>query len=377
MIKFNIPYISNNEISFIKKAIRSGSFTGNNHFSKLCEDFLTKKYGFSQCYLTPSCTSAIEMASLILDLKPNDEIIVPSYTFASCPNPFLMQGIKVVFADCEPTIPNISPKSIAKLISKKTKAIMMMHYGGFACDVEKIQAICKKNKLFLIEDAAQCINAFYKNKPLGSFGDIGVFSFHETKNIHCGEGGLIAVNNPHLLEKAETIRQYGTNRTAFLENKITHYESVGIGLSFFQSEINAAFLYAQLQDIDIVTKKRKELWLYYFDALEKINTHHFFSLPKINKNYNLNYHTFFIVLNDKSLSDKLINHLNTHKINAVKHFYPLHLSKLHQDNCSTKVALKNVEKFNNSLVRLPLHFNLTFKEIDFMVEKIALFFNLK
>ena len=178
MIKFNIPYISGKEITFINEVISNQSFSGDNNYSRLCEQFFEEKYGFNKCYLTPSCTSALEMASLILELNPGDEIVVPSYTFASCPNPFLIKGVKVILADCEESYPNISVQHIQRLITPKTKAIMIMHYGGVACDVLKIKALCKEHNLYLIEDAAQGINAFYNNQPLGSFGDIAVFSFH-------------------------------------------------------------------------------------------------------------------------------------------------------------------------------------------------------
>jgi len=371
-----VPYVSNKEIIFIKKVIENKSFAGNNEYSKRCETLLEKKYNFNKCYLTPSCTAAIEMAALILDLKINDEIIVPSYTFASCPNPFLINGAKIVLADCEKDYPNISAHHVETLISPKTKAIMVMHYGGVACDIDEIKAICNKNKLFLIEDAAQCINSYYHNKPLGSFGDIGVFSFHETKNITCGEGGLIVINNPKLLKKAETVRQYGTNRTNFIQNNLSHYESVGKGLALFQSEINAAFLYAQLQAIDLVAENRKQLWNYYYNQLSKLASNLTFSLPQINANTSTNNHTFFITLKDKKDTNPLIDFLGNNDIVVVKHFYPLHQSKFYSKKHNGNNFL-NATRFNNTLIRLPLHHYLTFKDIDFIVERIGTYFLLK
>jgi len=377
VINFNIPYVSGNEEAHIKEAITNRSFAGNNYYSKLCETFLEEKYGFNKCFLTPTCTAAIEIAALLLDLKPEDEIIIPSYTFPSCPNPFLIGGAKIVFADTENDYPNVSANHIKQLITPNTKAIMVMHYGGVGCELESIQSICKQNNLFLIEDAAQCINSYYNNKPLGSFGDVSVFSFHETKNIHCGEGGMIVINNPDLIEKVEIIRQYGTNRTDFINNKLPHYESVGLGLALFQSEINAAFLYAQLQEINAVSENRNKLWKHYYNSLEKIVSDSTFKLPPstlIRVALNSNHHTFFIrVQNEKDLNP-LIEHLSKNNITAVKHFYPLHQSKFHSENNNSS-GCTNATQFNNTLIRLPLHHYLSPKNIDFIVEKIASYFS--
>ncbi|MBL4668540.1 MAG: dTDP-4-amino-4,6-dideoxygalactose transaminase [Flavobacteriales bacterium] len=371
MIKFNVPYVSNNEEKHIRDVISNKKFSGNGKYSKLCEDFLENKYSFNKCYLTPSCTAAIEITALLLDLNPGDEIIIPSYTFASCPNPFLIGGAKIIFADTEKDYPNVSVNHIESLITQNTKAIMIMHYGGVTCNLEKIQAICKQNNLFLIEDAAQCINAFHNKKPLGTFGDVSVFSFHETKNVNCGEGGMIVINNPDLLEKVEIIRQYGTNRTDFIKNGLSHYESVGLGLALFQSEINAAFLYAQLQDIDDISEKRKILWNYYNNSLKKIASESTFKLPQVNPNFNN--HIFFITVRNRKDTDTLIQFLVKNNISAVKHFYPLHQSKFHASN-NNKGDFPNATEFNETLIRLPLHHYLTVKKIDFIVEKIDAFF---
>jgi len=374
VIKFNIPYVSGNEIERIGEAIANKSFSGNNHFSKLCEAYLEEKYGFNKCYLTPSCTAALEMAALIFELEPGDEIIVPSFTFASCPNPFLIGGVKVVLADCDKTFPNISVRSIEGLITPKTKAIMVMHYGGIACDLNSVMAICKVHGLFLIEDAAQCLNAFYAGKPLGSFGDIGVFSFHETKNIHCGEGGMIAVNNPALVDKAEIVRQYGTNRSVFLKGQVSHYESVGLGLAMFQSELNASFLYEQLKHISIVTDKRKALWNYYYHSLNHNRFFQYFTLPEVEEINDSNYHVFFILLNDAQQTNSLIDYLSKQNVMITKHFYPLHLSDSFKESSLIDLTFPNATFYNNSLVRLPLYYSLTNKDIDIIVEQLESFF---
>ncbi len=374
MIKFNKPYISGNEEKLISSAISESGIESDGQYTKLCQSFFQEKYGFNKCYLTPSCTSAIEMAMLTLDLQPEDEIIIPSYTFSTCPNPFIISKVKVVLADCDKNYPNISPEHVKELITPNTKAVMIMHYGGVACDMNEILALCKQHDLYLIEDAAQCIDAYYKNKPLGSFGDISVLSFHYTKNITCGEGGLIAINNLNLIEKANIAREYGTNRASFKQYNLPHYESVGLGLAFFQSEINAIFLYAQLQDIDVVSQNRKKLWDHYFNALKGLASGSTFKLPEINSNATSNNHTFFITVQNENDTNELIDYLAKNNISAVKHFYPLHQSKFHSGKQSNN-DFPNATRFNNTLIRLPLHHYLTFKEINFIVEKISIFFN--
>lgn len=375
MIKFNIPYVSGKELAYIEKTITSKSFAGGKTYTKLCQEFFEEEYNFNKCYLTSSCTSAIEMAALILDLKPNDEIIIPSFTFASCPNPFLISGAKVVLADCEKNYPNISSNHVKSLITKNTKALMVMHYGGFGCDMDEIRLLCNKHNLYLIEDAAQSIHSYYNNNALGSYGDLSVFSFHETKNIHCGEGGMLVVNNKSLTNKAEIVRQYGTNRVDFLNGKVSHYESVGLGLSFFQSELNAAFLFAQLQEIENVTNKRKELWELYHSNLNIISSNETFKLCDESVIKNSNAHNFFIILSENINIDNFLAYLNKKEVQAVKHFYPLHLSKLHQNNSSEHNDFPNTNQLNKKLVRLPLHTYLTPKDINYITQIIIEYFS--
>lgn len=374
MIKFNTPYLSGKESSNIEEALESRNFSGGKKYTSLCENFLENEFGFRKCYLTPSCTAAIEMAALLLDLNENDEVIIPSYTFASCPNPFLICGAKIVLADCETLYPNVSVSHIQSLISKNTKAIMVMHYGGVACNMVDIKELCQKHNIFLIEDAAQCIGSSYKEKPLGSYGDISMFSFHETKNITCGEGGALAINNPNLIEKAEVIRQYGTNRTAFLEGKTNHYEWIGLGLALFQSEVNAAFLYSQLQDIEPVNDNRKFLWKHYYNLLKNLASKSTFELPSLSNYDEFNAHIFFITLSDENLTNKFIEHLRQNNIAAAKHFYPLHMSKNFPNSSSNK-GYPNATKFCNTLVRLPLHHYLTKEDIEKIVTHIKSFFD--
>lgn len=374
MIAFNVPYLSGRETSVMHEVLKNKHFSGDGKYTKLCEDFLQTNYDFKKCYLTPSCTAAIEMAALLLDLNANDEIIVPSYTFASCPNPFLIGSAKVVLADCESNYPNISVAHIEKLITSNTKAIMVMHYGGVGCDMIAIKALCKKHNIFLIEDAAQCIGSYYDNLPLGSYGDISVLSFHETKNITSGEGGALIVNNESLINKAEVIRQYGTNRTLFLNGETNHYEWTGLGLALFQSEMNAAFLYSQLNDIEEVNSYRKTLWNKYYELLKTLSVQNTFNLPDIDEEANFNAHTFFICMNDANKALALIQYLNKNNIKAVKHFYPLHLSSTFP-NFRSDESYPNATKFSNGLIRLPLHHYLTFNDIELVVARIKEFFS--
>ncbi|MCP4884162.1 MAG: dTDP-4-amino-4,6-dideoxygalactose transaminase, partial [Flavobacteriales bacterium] len=263
MIPFNAPYITGNEIKFIEDAINSGKLSGDGYFTKKCQSYFESNFGFKKTFLTSSCTDALEMSAMLLNANPMDEIILPSYTYVTSALAFLRQGLKIIFSDSLDDNPNIDPKKIEPLITEKTKAILVVHYAGVACDMEKIMTIAQKHNLIVIEDCAQAISSYYGEKPLGTFGQLSCFSFHETKNIISGEGGLLAVNDQKLISRAEKIWEKGTNRSQFLKGIINKYEWVDIGSSFLPSELTAAFLWAQLQSLHQIQEKRLENWNYY------------------------------------------------------------------------------------------------------------------
>jgi dTDP-4-amino-4,6-dideoxygalactose transaminase len=372
MIPFNVPFASGDELTQISAAIADNKLSGNGHFTKKCKAFFKERYGFANSFLTTSCTAAIQMVAIAMDLEAGDEIILPSYTFSSTPNPFLIAGAIVKFADSEPDHPNVALKSIASLITPKTKAIMVVHYGGYACDILGIKALCDQHGLLLIEDAAQCIQGFHQGKPLGSFGDFSVFSFHETKNIHCGEGGLLVVNNLNFVEKAETIWNYGTNKKAFLSGEVDSYEWTGLGLSFCLSEINAAYLYAQLQHVEKVTQTRKSLWESYFRALKPLEKLGLLKLPQI-KGEDSSYHTFYVCTLSRKRYLDLQKHLLTNFVLAVQHYYPLHESAFAKAE-GLSADLPNASYFGDNLLRLPLYEGLTTTQVDQITKLILDFY---
>lgn len=372
MIPFNTPFASGEELQRISEAIADKKLSGNGHFTRQVTSFFKTNYEFENTFLTTSCTAAIQMIAIALQLKKGDEIIIPSYTFSSTPNPFLINGAKVIFADSEPNHPNISVESLLSKITPQTKAIMVVHYGGYACDIEKIQAICREKNIILIEDAAQCIDAYYKGKPLGSFGDFSVFSFHETKNIHCGEGGLLVVNKEDYIDTMHTIWNYGTNKKAFLSGEVDSYEWTGIGLSFCMSEINAAYLYAQLLKIKDVTQKRKELWETYYSILLPLARSGKIELPVIDGNES-SYHTFYLIPKDRDSYLQLQKHLITNFILAVQHYYPLHESKFAKEQ-GINYSLPQASKFGQRLLRLPLFYDLTKEQTNHICNKIFEFY---
>ena len=266
------------ELVYIEQSVKNGKISGDGLFTQKCSQFFENRYGFSKVLLTTSCTDALEMAAILINLQPGDEIIAPSYTFVSTVNAFVLRGAHVVFVDSEKETPNLSVDEIEALITPKTKAIVAVHYAGVACDIDRLKEICTKHNLFLIEDAAQAIDSYYKGKPLGSFGDLAAFSFHETKNIISGEGGLLVINNPEFIARAEIIREKGTNRSAFFRGEVDKYNWVDIGSSFLPSDIIAAFLLAQLESLDNIQKKRKAIWDRYHQGLKKTSRTRFFEI---------------------------------------------------------------------------------------------------
>ncbi len=347
--------------------------TGDFDLMRMAEQFLETKYKFSKVFLTNSCTMALEMAAVLVDIQPGDEIILPSYTFVSTANAFALRGAKLVFADSKSDHPNMDENELERLINLKTKAIVVVHYAGVACDMDKVISLARKNKLLVIEDAAQCIDSFYKRKALGTQGDIACFSFHETKNIHCGEGGCLVVNSPSLMHRADSIKNKGTNRSAFMRNEVKKYEWVDLGFSATPSAISVAFLYPQLLDIDKVQAKRKKIWNRYFENLSIDTLMGKVQLPNIPDYASNNAHIFYLVCKSEAERNLLIEYLKKQDIQAVFHYQTLHDSSYYSNKHDGRELL-NAEKYSKCLLRLPLFFDLSLKEVDYISEKIIEFY---
>jgi dTDP-4-amino-4,6-dideoxygalactose transaminase len=371
-IPFNIPFISGNEVTYIHEVIQEKVFSSPGKFTKKCEKELTNLTGCDEIRLTTSCTSALELAALTINLKVGDEVILPSFTFVSTANAFALRGAKLVFVDINPKTMCLDENLLEKAISKKTKAVVLVHYAGLTENIEKVVEMCKTHNIFLIEDAAQNIDSYYKNKHLGTFGDLGCFSFHDTKNIHCGEGGAILINNKSLIEKVDFILEKGTNRKAFLAGKIDNYTWQSLGSSYGLSEINAAFLYAQLQEIKIVTKKRRAIYASYQEHLQPLKQKGLIDFPMTENNHNA--HIFFIKVENKKLRNELINHMKKSGISAYFHYSPLHLSEMGKQyryvNTGNDFSATESEK----MVRLPLFYELTENEVEWICKSVKRFF---
>ncbi|MCB9201425.1 MAG: dTDP-4-amino-4,6-dideoxygalactose transaminase [Flavobacteriales bacterium] len=369
MTPFNKPFLTGKETHYIYEAVNSGKISGNGIFTKKCQDFFEQKYGFKKALLTTSCTDALEMCAILTDIQPRDEIIIPSFTFVSTAIAFIRQGAKVVFADSYTDNPNIDTDKIEELITDKTKAIVPVHYAGVACDMDKIMSLANKYNLIVIEDAAQAIDSFYKGKPLGSIGHLSAFSFHETKNIIAGEGGLLAINDERFIQRAEIIWEKGTNRSQFFRGEVNKYGWVDTGSSFLPSEIISAFLYAQIENLDTIQNKRKELWNRYYKNLssKKLDG---IKLPNIPEYATNNAHMFYLVCESEQKRTTLIKKLKENNYHAVFHYISLHSSDYYIEKHDGR-ELKNSDKFTECLVRLPLFYELTLEQVDEICDLIV------
>lgn len=368
-IPFNKPFLVGNELNYIQNAIERGQLAGNGYYTKKCQDFFENRYGFKKCLLTTSCTDALEMAAILADVHEGDEVIMPSFTFVSTANAFALRGAKIVFADSENDTPNIDLNKVEKLITNKTKVLVVVHYAGIACDMDKVLEICKEYNLILVEDAAQAIDSYYKSRPLGSFGDLATFSFHETKNIISGEGGMLVVNDEKYIKRAEIIWEKGTNRAEFIRGEVNKYEWVDIGSSFLPSELTSAFLYAQLENLNLIQNKRKELWNYYYDKLKPMEEKGILKLPQIPNYATNNAHMFYIICNNAKTRNKLLSELKQNSILAVSHYISLHKSPYYKDKHDGR-QLPNSDFYSDCLIRLPLFFDLKHDEQDYIIDKI-------
>ncbi|NSL88692.1 dTDP-4-amino-4,6-dideoxygalactose transaminase [Chitinophaga sp. Mgbs1] len=371
MIPFNKPYLTGKEAHYMYQAALSGKLSGNGIFTKKCQAALEAKYGFKKTLLTTSCTDALEMAAILIDTKPGDEIIIPSYTFVSTANPFILRGATVVFADSGVSNPNIDTALLESLITPRTKAIVPVHYAGIACDMEKIMQLADKHGLFVIEDAAQAIDSSFNGRPLGSIGHLAAFSFHETKNIIAGEGGMLAINDDRFVERAEIIWEKGTNRSAFFRGEIDKYGWVDIGSSFLPSEVIAAFLYAQIENIADIQQQRKHLWEIYLRELSSLKDR--ITLPFIPEYATNNAHMFYIVCQDIAVRQALIAWLKERDVYAVFHYLSLHKSPFYHDKHDGR-NLPQSDYYSDRLVRLPLFYELTEEQVLHITGSIKEFF---
>lgn len=363
MIPFNKPYLTGKESHYVYQAVLSGKISGNGIFTKKCHDYFENRYGFKKCLLTTSCTDALEMAAILADIKVDDEVIIPSYTFVSSALPFIRQGAKVVFADSCSVNPNLDADNIEALITERTKAIVPVHYAGVACDMDKIMNLAAKYNLFVIEDAAQSIDSYYKGRPLGSIGHFGCFSFHETKNIIAGEGGMLAINDHAFIKRSEIIWEKGTNRAEFFRGEVNKYSWVDVGSSFLPSEIVSAFLYAQLENIDDIQCKRKKIWNSYYEKLSPLSKTGFFKLPNIPDYATNNAHMFYLVCNSLEERSNLITKCKENDILAVFHYLSLHSSEYYKSKHDGR-ELMNCDKFADCLIRLPMYYEMTESDVE-------------
>jgi dTDP-4-amino-4,6-dideoxygalactose transaminase len=368
MISFNKPYLTGKETHYIYQAVSSCKISGDGIYTKKCHEFFEKKYGIKKALLTTSCTDALEMAAILIDIKVGDEVIIPSYTFVSTANAFVLRGAKIIFADSNLLNPNIDSESIEKLVTSKTKAIIPVHYAGISCDMDMIMDVANRHQLWVIEDAAQAIDSYYTGKdgikkPLGSIGHMAAFSFHETKNIISGEGGMLAINDNRFVKRAEIIWEKGTNRSQFFRGEVNKYEWVDIGSSFLPSEIIAAFLWAQLESLNEIQDKRRNHWNSYHKLLSTWANNNGVKLPFIPEYATNNAHMFYIVCKDLNQRTQIINTLKENKINAVFHYLSLHSSSFYKSKHDNR-ELPNSDNYTDCLVRLPMYFELTNEEIE-------------
>lgn len=370
MIPFNKPYLHGRELVYIAQAVASGKISGDGIFSKKCHSFFEEKFGFTKALLTTSCTDALEMCALLLKIREGDEVIVPSFTFVSSANAFALRGAKLVFADSEADNPNIDCAQIESLITPKTRAVVVVHYAGVACDMDRIMEVANRHGIAVVEDAAQAVDSYYKGRALGGIGHLGTFSFHETKNVISGEGGLLTINDDQYAARAEIIREKGTNRSAFFRGEVDKYGWVDVGSSFLPSDIIAAYLYAQLENIDTIQLRRKAIWSRYWSRLSSELPKFGIQLPQVPEWATNNAHMFYLVCRDLQQRTALISALKEAGILAVFHYLSLHSSPYFQSQHDGR-RLPNSDHFTDCLVRLPLYFELTDEEVDHVCERIV------
>jgi len=374
MIPFNKPPVTGKETDYLARAIENLKFSGDGPFTKKCNNWFESVFKCQKALLTTSCTHALEMAALLIDVQEGDEIIMPSYTFVSTANAFVLRGAKIVFVDIRPDTMNIDETKIEAAITEKTKAIVPVHYAGVACEMDAIMNIASKHNLYVVEDAAQGVMSKYKGRHLGTIGHIGAYSFHETKNYSCGEGGAIIINDEKFIERAEIIREKGTNRSRFFRGEVDKYTWVDIGSSYLPSELNAAFLYAQLENAELINKDRLRSWSHYCEFLKFLQGKGFIELPVIPDGCEHNAHMFYIKCRDVDERQRLIDYLKNEGVYSVFHYIPLHTSpagKVFGRFCGEDI-FTTLE--SERLLRLPLYYGLTAEDINYVCNTICNFY---
>ena len=370
MILFNKPYYSGKELAYLEQVCHSTTMSGNGDFTKQCHRFFEERYGFRKCLLTTSGTDALEMCAMLCRLQPGDEVIVPSYTFVSSALAFVREGARIVFADSMARNPNIDAEQIEALITPRTRVIVPVHYAGVACDMDKIMALAEKYNLLVVEDAAQAIDSYYKGRPLGTIGHLSAFSFHETKNIIAGEGGLLGINDERFIRRSEILWEKGTNRAEFFRGEVNKYGWCDIGSSFLPSELTAAFLWAQLESMDEIQDRRKMLWDEYARLLKPLSEAGRFTLPDIPEYATNNAHMFYLVLPDLEKRTELIQRLRDEDILAVFHYLSLHSSPYYSDKHDGR-PLPQSDRYSDCLVRLPMYYDLEMDTVRRICDIIA------
>lgn len=377
MIIFNEPPFTGMEMDYIKQAIDANKICGDGMFTKKCNTWIEEKTGTTKALLTTSCTHATELAALLADIKPGDEVIMPSYTFVSTADAFVLRGATPVFVDIRPDTMNIDENLIEAAITEKTKAIVPVHYAGVSCEMDKIMEIAKKHNLFVIEDAAQGIMSTYKGKKLGSIGDFGCYSFHETKNFSMGEGGALLIRDEKYVEDAEIFREKGTDRSKFFRGQVDKYTWVNYGSSYLPSDMNAAYLYAQLEIADEITKMRMDRWQQYYDLLLPLQEKGYIELPFVPQHCTHNAHMFYIKTKDLSERSELIAYLKEKEIMAVFHYIPLHSAPAGQKYARFHGEDQYTTKESERLLRLPMYYNLTEEDVAYICECVTAFYGNK
>ncbi|RBP69085.1 dTDP-4-amino-4,6-dideoxygalactose transaminase [Alkalibaculum bacchi] len=378
MIAFNVPPFTGDEYKYMQKAVENNQkLSGDGPFTKKCNIWIEEKFNTPKALLTTSCTHALEMAAILADIKPGDEVIAPSFTFVSTVNAFVLRGAKIVFVDIRPDTLNIDENLIEDAITEKTKAIVPVHYAGVSCEMDTIMEIAKKNNLYVIEDAAQGVMSTYKGKALGTIGDFGTYSFHETKNYTMGEGGAILIQNKDCIERAEIIREKGTNRSKFFRGQVDKYSWVDIGSSYLPSELNAAYLFAQLEEAETINENRLKTWNLYYEGLSELAKTRKVELPAIPEGCSHNAHMFYIKCKGLEERTHLINYLKDNEINAVFHYVPLHSSKAGNKYGRFFGIDKYTTRESERLLRLPLYYGLEAEKTKYIIGKIISFYKRK